>query len=247
MHASSRPSPLTVALLAVAATSALAALAATAHAGGSEYKMRSGYQSYSYYGRSDADMVVRPDVLTISFDLKKTSDDPEAALAAVQAIAEELTKRYQGVSPDAAVHMNNLTIEPAGEKQKPDMRNVTVEGSIELPLGAEVDYWKRAHLLTQLVQVSKSVVDEQKDAKKSVLAHVGRPQALVRNPEAFRGELIKLWIDHVRSFSSAAQSVAAPLEVMQCDPPTRVQQHTISLEEVGVSLHLNCRLDVPRK
>lgn len=223
-------------------------LAGSAFAGAS-FKGRS-YQSYSYFGRSNADMVVRPDVMTITFDLRKTSDDPAAALDAVQAVATELARRFQTVSPDATVEMHNLTIDSAAEAQKKEtanLRSVVVEGSVELPLAAEMDYWKRARLLTQLVAVSKTVVDEQKDAKKAVLAHIGKPNALLRNPESFRADLIKSWIDHVRSFSGAAQSAAAPLEILSCDPPAQVQQHTISLEEVGLSLHINCRIDIQRK
>jgi len=39
---------------------------------------------------------------------------------------------------------------------------------------------------------------------------------------------------------------AAPLEILHCDPPQKVTQQHISLEEVGLSLSLNCRLDFPK-
>ena len=204
------------------------------------------YQSYSYYGRSSADLVVRPDVILINFTLKKLTDDPEAGLGAIQAYVEELKKRYRAASESAEIETNNLSVRAAPEKQNPNLQEVLVSGAIELPLLPELDYWKRAHLLVSLVQIAKTVATQQKDAKKAILAQIAEPTALLKNPEAFRPELIRLWLEQVRSFSKAAQSPAAPLEILQCDPPRKVSQQHISLEEVGLSLSLNCRLDIAK-
>jgi hypothetical protein len=101
-------------------------------------------------------------------------------------------------------------------------------------------------LLVSLVQIAKTVATQQKDAKKAILAQIAEPTALLKNPEAFRAELIRLWLEQVRTFSKAAQSQAAPLEILQCEPPRKVNQQHISLEEVGLSLALSCRLDFPK-
>jgi hypothetical protein len=202
------------------------------------------YQSYSYYGRSSADMVVRPDVILVNFTLTKTTEEPEAGLEAIQSFVEDLKKRYQAASETAEIQARDMTVRPTPEKHNPNLQTVVVSGAIELPLAPEWDYWKRAHLLMTLVQLAKAVAAEQKDAKKAILAQIAQPTALFKNPELFRSELIKRWIEHVRSFSVPAQTQAAPLELQQCEPPGNVTQQHISLEEVALILHLSCRLDV---
>ena len=207
---------------------------------------RNYYQSYSYYGRSSADLVVRPDVILINFTLRKTTEDPEAGLGAIQLFVDELKKRYQAASENAEIQVHNLTVQAVPEKQNANLQSVVVSGAIELPLVPEWDYWKRAHLLVSLVQIAKSVAAQQKDAKKAILAQIAEPTALLKNPEAFRAELIKLWLEQTRTFAKAAQSTAAPLEILQCEPPRKVNQQHVSLEEVGLSLPLNCRLDIAK-
>ena len=204
------------------------------------------YESYSYYGRSSADLVVRPDVILINFTLRKTTEDPEAGLGAIQLFVDDLKKRYQAASEAAEIQTYNLTVQAAPEKQNANLQSVVVSGSIELPLLSEWNYWKRAHLLVSLVQIAKSVAAQQKDAKKAILAQIAEPTALLKNPEAFRAELIKLWLDQTRTFAKTAQSQAAPLEILQCEPPRKVNQQHISLEEVGLSLPLGCRLDIAK-
>jgi hypothetical protein len=207
----------------------------------------SGYRSYSYYGRSSADLVVRPDVILVDFTLTKTSDDPAAGLGAVQAYVEELKKRYQSAaSASAEIHVRNLSVRPATEKPDSPLQTIAVSGAIELPLAADWDYWKRARLLVSIVQLAKAVASEQKDARKAILATIGAPTALVKDPEAFRTELIVIWTYQVRSFSTRAESGAAPLEVQQCEPPSKVNQQPVSLEEVALVLPINCRLDVAK-
>ena len=219
----------------------VASAAAWAGGGGKPY-----YQSYSYYGRASADLVVRPDVILINFTLKKTSDDPEAGLSAIQSFVDDLKKRYRSASEHAEILTHNLSVHTSMEKQSQNLQDVVVSGAIELPLAPEWDYWKRAHLLVSLVQIAKSVAAEQKNARKTILAEIAQPTALLRNPELLRGELVSLWLERVRGFGKAAQSQAAPLEFLHCDPPGKVDQHHISLEEVGLSLPLNCRLDSPK-
>jgi hypothetical protein len=226
----------------------IAALAITpsSTARGSDRPAR-GYQSYSYFGRSSADLVVRPDVILVDFTLTKTTDDPVAGLGAIQTYVDELKKRYQSASSaNAEIRVRNLSVRPATEKPDSPLQTIAVSGAIELPLAAEWDYWKRARLLVSIVQLAKAVAAEQKDARKAILATIGAPTALVKDPDAYRTELIVIWTYHVRTFSARAESGAAPLEVQQCDPPGKVNQQPVSLEEVALVLPINCRLDVAK-
>jgi hypothetical protein len=205
------------------------------------------YHSYSYYGRSTADLVVRPDVILVDFTLTKTTDDPAAGLGAIQTYVDELKKRYQSAAASSAeIHVRNLSVRPATERPESPLQTIAVSGAIELPLAADWDYWKRARLLVSIVQVAKAVAAEQKDARKAILASIGNPTALLKDPEAYRTELIVRWTHHVASFSSRAETAAASLVVQQCDPPGKVDQQPVSLEEVALVLPINCRLDIQK-
>jgi hypothetical protein len=238
-----RPAKRTFATLATGLL-VVGAMVGGAKAGGGP--SRNYYQSYSYYGRSSADLVVRPDVIVVNFTLRKLTDDPEAGLSAIQSFVDELKRRYQAASESAEISTHNLTVQAAPEKQNPNLQSVVVSGAIELPLLADWDYWKRAHLLVSLVQVAKAVATQQKDPKKTIQAQIAEPTALLKNPEAFRSELTKLWLEQARGFAKAVQSQSAPLEILQCEPPHKVSQQHISLEEVGLSLPFSCRLDIAK-
>jgi hypothetical protein len=227
--------------------SLVAIAASVTHAASADDRGRGYYQSYSYFGRSTADLVVRPDVILVDFTLTKATEDPAAGLGAIQTYVEELRKRYQSAAAASAeIHVRNLSVRPATEKPESALQTIAVSGAIELPLAADWDYWKRARLLVSIIQVAKVVAGEQKDARKAILASIGNPTALVKDPEAYRTELIVRWTHHVRSFSSRAETAAAPLEVQQCDPPGRVNQQPVSLEEVALVLPINCHLDVAK-
>jgi hypothetical protein len=232
-----------VALATLACTSTLGAAAQAGSLSNSLGKPRAYYQSYAYYGRSSADLVVRPDVLVVTFSLSKTADDPVAALAAVHAFVDDLGRRYRAVCDTASIELRTLSVSPAQDKVGAG-HSVVVAGAVELPLAADWDYWRRAQVFINAAQLAQTVSVEQKDARKSLLASIGTPVALLKNPEALRGEILKAWIDSARSFSAQAQSKAAPLDLDQCDPPGRVTQQQLSFEEVALTLQPHCRLDV---
>ena len=71
-------------------------------------------------------------------------------------------------------------------------------------------------------------------------------KATLRDAESKRAELTALWLKHTREFADAVQSKQAPLHVVDCGPAPRVVLTPISLEEVGLSLQVNCRLDAIR-
>ena len=70
------------------------------------------------------------------------------------------------------------------------------------------------------------------------------PRTRVHDAESFRGPLLKLWAKRARDLAAEAQSAAAPLQITDCQSPGRVEQRPVSLEEVGLNLSVNCRLDV---
>jgi hypothetical protein len=68
----------------------------------------------------------------------------------------------------------------------------------------------------------------------------------VRNVETYRPELLKRWVERTRAFAKAAESEKAPLNVVSCDPPQAIAQTLISIEQVGLALAVQCRVDVVR-
>ena len=64
--------------------------------------------------------------------------------------------------------------------------------------------------------------------------------------EAHRAELVKRWVERTRAFAKAAESEKAPLHIVQCDPPQAISQTTISIEQVGLTLPMQCRIDIVR-
>jgi hypothetical protein len=90
-------------------------------------------------------------------------------------------------------------------------------------------------------------LDKAKETKPAIESAFNTPVLKVRDPEAHRAELIKRWVERTRAFARGAESNGAPLELVDCAPPAGITQRAISVEEVGLSLAVTCRLDVIRR
>jgi hypothetical protein len=126
---------------------------------------------------------------------------------------------------------------------------VTVDGSVEVPLTADANYWTRARLLTSLVQASsdpKPLVPPAPEDQPQLESAFGAPEVKVRNPDAYRGELVKRWIERARAFAKLAESEKTPLHLVNCEPPQAISQTHLSIEQVGLTLPVQCRIDVAR-
>jgi len=67
----------------------------------------------------------------------------------------------------------------------------------------------------------------------------------VLDPEARRVELIERWVLRAKAFADAAQATHAPLAIVDCEVPRAVKQNPVSVDEVQLSLHIQCRIDTP--
>jgi hypothetical protein len=219
-------------------------LAEVAHAGASAPGY---YPSSSYWRQQSAtDFVARPDTLTVGFNLRKNGSDVAAVVASMQKSVGDVGQRLQSATAGAAiVRMRNIAIEPVFEKQGIESRVVSVDGIIDVPLAADADFWARARLVAAISQATRAFTDENK--KSGLQARFDRPTAVVKDPESFRPELMKQWLERARGFAQAAQSPAAPLQLLSCDPPGMVQQIHLDLDEVALRLPQSCRIDALRK
>ena len=210
------------------------------------------YGSSSFYREQmQADLVARPDTLSFAFTLRKTAPDSNAALDALHALVNDLDKREKDVTGGAAaVHMHAMRIEQARDKQGNLLANqlmVVIDGVVDAPLAPELDYWARAKLLGAVSAATRPLVDAGREQKQQLMVNVELPRAVLKDPESFRADLIKLWVERARSFATQASSAGEPLAVESCDPPGAVSQRTLGLEEVALTLRQSCKLDVVKK
>jgi hypothetical protein len=195
-----------------------------------------------------ADLVVRPDVLVLGFALKETNADPQRALAAAQAAADDLGRRFKEATAGAStVKMCGASFAPFSTGKADTEAEATaavVDGAIEVRLAPELDFWARSRLVAAVTQVTREVsaaAHAEKDGRRG--ASFEQPRAEVKEPEAYRAQLTERWLRRARSFAEAAQAASAPLSLVDCAPPGAIEQRPISLVEVGLSLAVACRLD----
>lgn len=200
-----------------------------------------------------ADLVLRPDALEMGFALRETDADPQRALAAAQAAVEELRRRMdQATGSGAGVRMCGAQVSPIQRGKAADDEAaeyaVTVDGTVEVPLAASLDYWARARLVMAIRQHTDALhaaAAAAPDGRRGASFEAPRP--VIKDPEAHRGALTDRWLKRARAFADAAQAGAAPLHLLDCAPPGEIQQQVISLEEIGLSLAIECKLDTPEK
>jgi hypothetical protein len=215
---------------------ALVLLSPAAFAGASAWSPR----YYAGWSQPPADLIVRPDLLTVGFSLRRVGTDPTKTVAELGQLVEALAKRL----PPSSIRMRSIAIDASTERQaSPDAKAVTVEGFVEIPLVAEADFWARARLEAQALAAFKPLTDD----KKTLTTRVDRPQTSLRDPEPHRAELVRRWVERERGFATAAQGAIAPLVPLGCQPPGHITQIPLGLDEVGLALQLTCRLDTPAK
>jgi len=201
------------------------------------------------HSAAKADLIVRPDTITITFALKDTQPDTQKALASVQAEANEVAARFKEATNGAAtMKMCGVAFHPdarskADDGEPPKAYTVVIDGSVEVGLSPEQDYWARSRLLAALAQATAELGARRESTKSAPERRFSAPAITVKDPETYRQKLTERWIARARAFAEAAQSAATPLSLVDCAPPARIEEQPISLEEVGLSLPLNCRID----
>lgn len=196
---------------------------------------------------------MRPDLVCVPFVLRLEGADSKAVLASLEKASEAVQARFSAATnSQSTLTMLGVNVANVGsgkaKSDEPPRFVVTVDGSIEVPLG-DANYWGRARLLSSLVQAShdsKPLIPPAPEEQPQLDSAFGAPEVKVRNPEVHRAELVKRWVERTRTFAKAAESEKAPLNVVNCEPPHMISQSVISVEQVGLSLAVQCRIDVVR-
>ncbi|MDI1445384.1 hypothetical protein [Polyangium sp. 6x1] len=206
-------------------------------------------------GDARGGLVVRPDLACVPFVLRVELADPKAGLDLLEKATLAVKERFGAATGGAATIAMlgaNTTAAPGYAKAKEDEPPparfvVTVDGAVEVPLAAQAGYWARAKLVAGLVEASRkheALVPSAGEGAPKIETAFGSPEIKVRDPEAYRPELVKDWVERARAFARVAESQAAPLQLVSCEPPSAITQTPISLEQVGLALPVSCRIDV---
>jgi hypothetical protein len=189
--------------------------------------------------------------LVIVFALKETQADGEQALAGLQAAAADMERRLKEATEGAAsMKMCGVSIHAASKGKADDGEagevTVLVDGSIDVRLAPELDFWARSRTLASVTKVTRELSGLFRSEKPERMARFNEPSVIVKDPEVHRAKLTEAWIKRAREFAAAAQASPAPLYLLDCAPPARIEQLPISLEEVGLTLPMTCKLDALR-
>ncbi|MEZ4381471.1 MAG: hypothetical protein R3A79_08980 [Nannocystaceae bacterium] len=189
-------------------------------------------------------LIVRPDLLRSTLVAEVETEELGQAFAALEAASRALREAIGAALPGAEVILRGLNLRRDGGKLKSrgsggDLRP-SISGVVEVPLAPALDYWARARLVARLWATTEAAVAQGLRSKPRIHAAFGPPAAVVRDPEAFRAELIDRWLERIQELSrrAAASGVCAGLSLRACDVPGAVKQHPRSLEEVSLELAL---------
>lgn len=201
------------------------------------------------------DLIVKPDLVCVPFVLRTEVFDSKAGLELLQLASSSVTKRFEGATGGASkTKMLGATVHGVSHSKvsssdgKPTYV-VTVDGFIETPFATDADYWSRARLVASLVTASNAkepLVPVAGEGQAEIDAAFGSPELKLRDPESYRAELVKRWVERARGFADAADSQAAPLEIVNCEPPSTIAVSPISVEQIALSLPVQCRIDLGR-
>lgn len=203
------------------------------------------------------ELVVRPDAVVIVFAVKETNADAQKAIASLQAFTADIARRFQEATSGASsMKMCGASVQPVSKGKVKDSEvfeyAVIVDGSIEITLAPEQDYWARSRLIAAISLVTRAIAsppaplpaaDGEKAPAPAPAIRFDEPQILVRDPEIHRAKLTERWVKRARDLAAAAQDPAAPLHLVGCASPAEIEQRPISLEEIALTLAVSCRVD----
>jgi hypothetical protein len=200
-----------------------------------------------------AELVVRPDLLRVSFSISlETTEGIDQGLPQLQRASEQLLRRVrEAVAFETTLRLRDVRLNRSAPKklalpEDDDRTFLAVDGSLEVPLVEGLDFWARSGRVGALVRTCHQLERDSREEKKRPHFSFGAVEALVARPEAHREELLRRFVARVRELAAAAGSPEAPLRAVDCSVPGPVEQTPVSLEEVGLSLNVACRLDVVR-
>ena len=187
---------------------------------------------------------VRPDLLTVPFSLRVLGEEP-ALLDQLRRRVENMQARLKAATGGVGeARVTGLSREQLPKKIRDVNQATRIDGCLEIPLAETMDYWARAKLVLAVNQVVDEMRSMDAEAEPQIAGFFDEPRAGIKDAERYREQLTTAWVARMRQFIAVAQSEAAPLEIVECSPPTEILEARISIEEVVLDLKPSCKLDV---
>ena len=188
---------------------------------------------------------VRPDLYTLSFAVREQRESSHAALDAARTSSDRVSAELlKALGPAAATKVKGFTLTRVTRASKQLGILASVDGTLEVRVTEDQDFWARGRLFTTLVETTQAIAEaagSDQDPMRAVSFEP--PQAVVSDPERYRPELVQRWVQRLRDFTTTAEAAAAPLVVRDCTPPGAVTQAALSFDEVSLELAITCRID----
>jgi hypothetical protein len=201
---------------------------------------------------SAASVVVRPDVVVVSFAVRAIADEPDAALAVLEHALRATVLPPFAELGSVKVRMRGTQVEHAARKERKKAKSevedraayaVSLQGALEYALAPAQDYWERARLVTRIDGLRDRIERASHAEASPFEASIEPPHAGVRDPEAQRAELLSRWIAKRKQFAREAKSADLAVAIDACRPPAEIAVRVLSLEEVELTLPIDCVRD----
>jgi hypothetical protein len=198
-------------------------------------------------------LVVRPDVLEVELALRTVVDEPELGVRILGEATSAIEKRFGEIIPKGAlqVRMRATSTERAanakgkvvtGKEASPrEPTAVHVDGRIVVALSATQDYWERSRLVARMKALADRIASSESAEAPRFAVTFGRIEPHVRAPETSRAELAQRWATHHKQAAREVQAGDAVLAREVCAPAAQVVERVVSLEEIELTLPIECR------
>jgi hypothetical protein len=174
---------------------------------------------------------VRPDVLTIAVAATVDGQGASGAIRILREAAYELVRQIDALAAGAELIAQRLHL-GGGSADKSDKRareGVQLDGILQVPLAASLDFWARADLAARTVEALGSAATQLRKQRPAVLLAWREPVARVADEEAHRAALIERHAAQLRPATSTATGQAGTTVA-------EVVQIPVSLVEVRLTL-----------
>jgi hypothetical protein len=178
-------------------------------------------------------LVVRPDQLAVAAAVFVEGQGPVRAVAIIRDAAELVLRAAGRIHPAAQLAARRLRVGGgASEKaSKVERGDVSLEGVLRVPLGDDLDFWRRAALAAELTEAIAGVAVDLGKRKAGVQLAWREPVALVADEDALRTRLIERQRAFLRGLLEDKASAILPAIL-----GAEVVQTPVSLDEVRVTL-----------
>ncbi len=174
---------------------------------------------------------MRPDVLTIAVAATVDGQGASGAIRILREAAYELVRQFDALAAGAELVAQRLHL-GGGSGDKSDKRareDVQLDGLLQVPLAASLDFWARADLAARTVEALANSATQLRKQRPAVLLAWREPVARVADEEAHRAALIERHAAQLRSAIGTATGLAG-------STVAEVVQIPVSLVEVRLTL-----------